>query len=122
MNVIYSITEHQSVQILSINSLLDEWQNRKILRELEQKIDKGSTKFVVDLSQLNLMNSSGLNFLLSLFSKTKKKNGALILANVSKRVRQVLDITKLSSIFSILPSIEHAVDSLSLELELELVA
>jgi len=116
MKVSYSITEHNSVQVLSINSLLDEWQNRQILKELQYKIDQGANEFVVDLAPLSLVNSIGLNFLLSLSSKTKRKGGALVLANVSKRVQRILDITKLSAVFTICPSVEKAVNSLSFEI------
>ncbi|MFK7982087.1 MAG: STAS domain-containing protein [Saprospiraceae bacterium] len=116
MNVSYSITEHNTVQVLSINSLLDEWQNRQILKELQYKIDQGANEFVVDLAPLSLVNSVGLNFLLSLFSKTKQKGGALVLANVSKRVQRILDITKLSAVFTVCPTVEKAVDNFSLQL------
>ena len=115
MNVNYSITKYNAVQVLSINSLRDEWQNRQILKELQQKIDKGANEFVVDLTRLSLVNSVGLNFLLSLSSKTKKKGGVLILANVSKRVQRILEVTKLTTVFTISRSVENAVDSLSLE-------
>lgn len=116
MNVNYSITEHKAVQVLSISSLLDEWQNRQILKELQYKIDQGAHEFVVDLAPLNLVNSIGLNFLLSLFSKTKKKGGAVVLANASKNVKRILEITKLSTVFSMCTSVENAIDSLSLEM------
>ena len=114
MNVSYSITKHNNVQVLSINSLRDEWQNRQILRELQYKIDQGANEFVVDLAPLSLVNSIGLNFLLALFSKTRQRGGALVLTNVSKRVQAILDITKLSSVFTICPSVEKAVDNFSL--------
>jgi len=114
MNVNYSITQHNAVQVLSINSLLDEWQNRQILKELQYKIDQGDNEFVVDLAPLNLVNSIGLNFLLALSSKTKKRGGALVLANVSKRVQRILDITKLSSVFTVCPTVEKAINNLSL--------
>ena len=116
MNVTYTITKHNSVQVLSINTLRDEWQNRQILKELQHKIDKGAKEFVIDLAPLNLMNSIGLNFLLSLFSKTRKTGGALILANVSQHIQSVLEITKLSNVFNIQPTVKHAIESFSMDL------
>lgn len=109
MNVMYSLTEHNSVQILSINSLRDEWQNRQILKAVQPTIDRGASAFVVDLSKLNLVNSVGLNFLLSLFSKTKQQGGEIILTNVSRKIKQVLEMTKLSNVFRVSPSVETAV-------------
>jgi len=116
MNVTYTITEYNAVQVLSINSLLDEWQNRQILKELQQKIDKGANEFVVDLAQLNLMNSIGLNFLLTLFSKTRKKGGSLILTNVSQGIQRILEITKLSNVFAVQPTVAAAVAHFSMDL------
>ncbi|MEM6316462.1 MAG: STAS domain-containing protein [Bacteroidota bacterium] len=116
MNVNYSITEHDSVQVLFTNTLLDEWQNRQILQDLRQKIDNGAKQFVVDLAAQKLMNSIGLNFLLTLFSCTKKTGGALILANPSKKVRQVLEMTKLSNVFKTETSVETAVNQLNAQL------
>ena len=84
--------------------------------ELQQKIDKGANEFVIDLAPLNLMNSIGLNFLLSLFSKTKKTGGSLILANASQQIQKILEITKLSNVFNIQPTVKHAVDSFSMDL------
>jgi anti-anti-sigma factor len=104
------------VQILSINTLLDEWQNRQILRELQQKIDRGANQIVVDLGSLSFVNSAGINFLLSLFSKTQKEDGQIILANASMRIQKIMEITKLSSVFTIKNSIDAAVNSLTLNM------
>ncbi|MEM1120837.1 MAG: STAS domain-containing protein [Bacteroidota bacterium] len=116
MNLAYNITERNSVQILSIKSLLDEWQNRQILQELQPKIEAGATTFVVDLAQLRLVNSIGLNFLLTLFSRVRRQGGEVILANVSKGVYRILEMTKLSNIFPLESSVENAVDALGMEL------
>ena len=117
MNTMYSITEYNSVQILTVNSLLDEWQNRQILKELDQKINFQNNPLIINLNQLALINSIGLNFLLSILSRVHKKNGQLILTNVSRRVQRMLDITKLTSVFVLKPTVEQAVENFSLELE-----
>ncbi len=110
MDAIYSISQQKAVQVLSINSLLDEWQNRRILRELQGRITTNTNHFVIDLAQLSFINSSGLNFLLMLYAKTRKSGGSIILANASKRIRHVLDITKLSTVFPIKTSVASAVN------------
>lgn len=116
MNVIYSITEYGSIQVLTINTLRDEWKNRQILKTLHQKINSEKKYFIVDMSQLSLISSSGLNFLLSLLSMIQDEDGTLVLANVSTRVVQVLDITKLLSVFEIQSSIDVAIQHFSLQL------
>ena len=115
MNAIYSISQQKAIQILSINNLSDEWQNRQILRELQGRINVNAKHFVVDLAQLPFINSCGLNFLLMLYSKTQKSGGSIILANASKRIQHILDITKLSTVFTIKKSIADAVNCFSIK-------
>lgn len=113
MNTPYKLIEQESVHILSINSLLDEWQNGQLLKELDHKINKGAKYFILDLAPLKFVNATGLNFILSLFSKTRNKNGHLILANASQHVQKLLELTKLTAVFTVKNSVATAAESFS---------
>jgi len=112
MNVVYSIASRRTVRILSVNSLLDEWQNRQILKELQHRSDIETNHLVIDLAQMDLIGSAGINFLLILFLNSKKNGKRFALANASGKIKQLLQITKLSSVFSIQNSVEKAVETL----------
>ncbi len=104
----YSISTHSDVQVLSISNLLNETDNRAILSDVQSRIEQGFKKMVIDLSQLNFMNSVGLNFLILMLSKSKDSGGELAVVNPSEQVIKLLEITKLRSQFRLLPSLETA--------------
>ena len=102
MNEQSCFSEQASVQILTPTSLSDEWRNRHLFNEFQQYIKKGIQRYIIDLSQLPIINSVGINFLLRLLKKVQQMGGQLFLVNVSAQVLYVLDITKLTSVFTII--------------------
>lgn len=56
-------------------------------------------KLLVDFSHVQSIGSTGIGFLVGLYISIRKKpDGAFVLAGVNARVREVLDLTRLSSI------------------------
>ncbi len=110
----FSISQNKEVQVLLVNDLLNEFENKKILNAAQTRIEGGFPNFVVDLGGMDFMNSVGLNFLIALRSYSLKSGGRITLANVSRRIRGLLHMTKLDTIFSTAHTVEDAVDSLSL--------
>lgn len=115
MNKQYTISEQANVQILSPTSLLDEWENRQILKDLQDYINAGYDQFIVDLSNLQLINSVGINFLLTFLSRLQNVGGQLIVANVNTFVLSLLEKTRLTSVFELQASLDVAVDQLAQE-------
>ena len=76
-----------------------------------EAIEDDLVNFVVDLKQVNWMNSSGLGMVISGLTTARSSGGDLKLANVSDRNRRPLELTRLDSVFSIYDSIEEAVTS-----------
>lgn len=70
-----------------------------------------SRKFVIDLTGVRLINSSGLGALLAVLTSIKNRKGDLRLANVSANVASLLLITKLVTILKIYDTVERALDS-----------
>ena len=115
MNKQYAITERANIQILSPKSLLDEWENRQILKELQARINAGCHQFVVDLSNLQLINSVGLNFLLTLLSRIQNVGGQLVLIHVNTFIAKLFETTRLTSVFEFQASLEDALAQLEEE-------
>ena len=62
---------------------------------------KGHKKIVLNLAEVNYVDSSGIGVLVSSLSSVRKQGGELKLVNVTKRIRDLLQITKLYSLFDI---------------------
>lgn len=78
-------------------------------QRLAATIDRGDTRFVIDLSTLDYISSLGLSVLLSAAKKVKRLEGSVSLAGMNERVRNVMDISGFSRIFTIFPTVEAAV-------------
>ena len=75
-------------------------------------LDQGNKKIIIDLSDVDVMNSSGLGILITAVTILKDNNGALRLINVSDRINNLLKITKLTTVFEIAESYDQAIKSL----------
>ena len=81
---------------------------RDVLRELTAKGDK---KIVLNLGDVSYIDSSGIGELVSGFTTVANKGGTLKLLNLTKRVKDLLQITKLYTVFDVHEDEAHAVRS-----------
>ena len=68
-------------------------------------------KVIIDLNELEMINSSGLGSLIANMTSLKKKGGRLKFANISDNVLHVLKITRLDQVFEIYDSLDEALNS-----------
>jgi anti-sigma B factor antagonist len=73
-------------------------QLREAIREL---ISKGVKKIVVGLGEVNYIDSSGLGELVSSYTTAKNQGADLKLLSLTKKVKDVLQVTKLYTVFDI---------------------
>ena len=81
---------------------------RKTIREL---IENGQTKILLNLEDVNYIDSSGIGELVSGFSAVRNSNGELKLLNLTKKVHDLLQITKLFTVFDVYSDESTAVNS-----------
>ena len=104
----YTIRERDAIQVVEVRNLLNELDNHQILRDVQNKIQNGFNKIIVDLADLDFMNSVGLNFMIKIMSQSKASGGKLAVANANAQVLKLLEITKLRNMFHLSPSVEDA--------------
>ncbi|WP_411573948.1 STAS domain-containing protein [Streptomyces fradiae] len=81
----------------------------ELLREpLEAAVAQGRTRLVVDCSQLEFCDSTGLNVLLGARLKAEGSGGAVHLAAMRPAVARVFEITGAGVVFEIHDSLEAA--------------
>jgi anti-sigma B factor antagonist len=83
---------------------------RDVVREM---LDKGNMRIVLNLHDLQFMDSSGLGELVKAHTSVRNQGGQLRLASLNKRVHDLLQLTKLSAVFDIEPDEESAIRSLT---------
>lgn len=83
-----------------------------IIESLNNYINKGFHKAVIDISEVRYMNSSGIGVLITILTKLRNKGGEVVLQNPSEQVKKLLVITKLNNIFNVFNTEKEAVDYL----------
>lgn len=73
-------------------------QLRDAVRDL---LSKGSKKILLNLGDVNYIDSSGIGELVSAYTTVRNQSGDLKLLNLTKKVHDLLQITKLYTVFDI---------------------
>ena len=90
------------VTILTLSGRLmggpDTEQFLKAMREL---IDAKRMRVIIDMGDVAWVNSSGLGALIAGWTLLQEKGGSLKLIRVSRRIEQILSVTKLDTVFEL---------------------
>lgn len=81
------------------------------LRDTVKKVLVESPKVVLNLREVNYIDSGGLGTLVSLYTTARNAGGAVKLARLSQRVGDLLQVTKLLTIFEVFDDEEVAAQS-----------
>jgi anti-sigma B factor antagonist len=83
--------------------------------DFRQKVDdlvaRGRTRIVVNLKDVDYMDSAGVGVLVGKFLSVRRTGGDVKLLNMSKRAHHVMDITRLLSVFQTFDDEQAAVAS-----------
>jgi anti-sigma B factor antagonist len=74
-------------------------------------LSKGHKKILFNLADVNYIDSSGLGHLVSAFTSVRKQQGELKLLNLTNKVQDVMQITRLYTVFDIMDDEGVAVKS-----------
>jgi len=82
-----------------------------VLRDTVRKLITENNKIVLNLGGVNYIDSGGLGTLVSLFTTAHTAGGPIKLANLTQRVGDLLQVTKLVTVFEVYSNEEEAVES-----------
>jgi anti-sigma B factor antagonist len=83
-----------------------------VLRErLGQVMADKPSRIVLDLSQVQYVDSSGVATFVEALRQMRSRDGDLVLACVSERVRGVIEIARLDTLFPMAETVEEALES-----------
>jgi anti-sigma B factor antagonist len=72
---------------------------------------KENDKLVVELENIEYINSAGLGALIKIYSACREKGCAFKMANPRPRIAAFFDITKMNTLFDIHPALQEALES-----------
>jgi anti-sigma B factor antagonist len=102
------------VCVLRLHGRFATGQDSSYLRgKTEELKSSGFSKVLADFSKVDYIDSTGIGFLISIYTSVLKvNNGRFALANLNRRVREVLELTRLAEVMPIYSSQEAALEAL----------
>ena len=90
------------VTVIDMDGRITLGEGSSLLRDLiRQNLTTGHKKIVMNLAGINYIDSTGLGELVSAYRLVKSEGGELKLLNLNKKVTDLLQITKLYTVFDI---------------------
>ncbi len=101
------ITEKDGATIVALSGDVDLQTSPAVRQGLLECMEKHD-QVIVDMSQVNYIDSSGVASLVEAFQVSRKKGSSFALAHVSTAAMRVLSLARLDKVFTIFDSIEDA--------------
>ena len=96
----YKMDKTGDLAILEMGGrLVDKSEAVEVSVEVEEELEAGTSKFIIDLSDLEYMNSTGLNIMINLMNKSRNNGGEAVIVGASPRIKSLFTVTKLHSVF-----------------------
>ena len=109
-----NISERQAgdVTVLDMGGKITIGEGSVALRSaIRRLLEEGKKKILLNLAEVGYIDSSGIGELVSSYTATNKENGQLKLLNLTQKIRDLLTITKLLTVFDTYDSEADALNS-----------
>ncbi len=94
--------EIDGVIVIDLDGRITLGDGSALLRDLiHEHLDKGHKKLVLNLAAISYLDSTGLGEMVSGYRLVKSQGGELKLLNLNKKVSDLLQVTKLYTVFDI---------------------
>ncbi len=102
MNLKAKVRKVDNVAVVDVSGRITLGQETQLLRETIQRLlGEGQTKILLNLGDVAYIDSAGIGELVSAFTSARNRGGELKLLKLTRRVRDVVQITKLYTVFDI---------------------
>jgi anti-sigma B factor antagonist len=97
-----STRQIQDVTVVDLSGQIKLGEGSSVLRDtVKDLLSKGQRKILLNLADITYIDSSGIGELISAFTSTRNQGGELKLLNLTKKIHDLLQITKLYTVFDV---------------------
>ncbi|HOX48852.1 MAG TPA: STAS domain-containing protein [Spirochaetia bacterium] len=96
--------------IIDVNGEMDLYNSYRLKELVMRMLEKKVERFIINLENVDYIDSSGIGALIYICSTIKKMNLKLVITNIHGSVKKVIELTKLMGYFPITQSIEEALE------------
>jgi anti-sigma B factor antagonist len=106
--VVKDIQDRPEGTIVVLEGEIDYNHSHKLLEALNAVVERRPPRLIIDLANVQYMDSSGLGTLVRVFQQVNGYKGKMALAAMNNRVRSAFEITRLDQFFIIRSSVDEA--------------
>jgi anti-sigma B factor antagonist len=106
----YFFSDLNDIKIFSADNLWNPEDQKGITDAVNACILEGKVKFVIDLSKIEYINSIGLSILISILTRVRSAGGDALLCGISENTKQLLLVTRLHNMFTVVNNMEEALE------------
>jgi anti-sigma B factor antagonist len=97
-----TVRQVDSVTVIDVSGRITLGEACKQLRDIiREQLGKGNKNLLLNLADITYIDSSGIGELVSAYTAVSSQGGQLKLLNLTKRVHDLLQITKLYTVFDV---------------------
>lgn len=111
--------EKEGITILDLKGRLVVGDASLVREKVNEEVAAGHIQIVLNLADVDYIDSTGLGTMVICFTSLQKANGALKLCNLNRRNIELLLLTKLSTVFHIFGEEQEAINSFFPEREIK---
>ena len=102
----------QGVMLLDLRGQITLGEGTEALREkIRTLVERGHSRIILNLAEVNYIDSVGLSTLVASYTSARKQGGDVKLVHLTKNVRGLLQITRLSTVFDSYDTLQQALHS-----------
>lgn len=108
MDLGLDVSERNGFTVLAVKGEVDVYTAPRLRERLVELVGEGNYKIVVDLGEVEFLDSTGLGVLVGGLKRLRSHDGDLTLVCTQHRILKVFEITGLTKVFSIFESVDAA--------------
>ncbi len=98
----FTTSKHSTgVLVVEVEGQLIVGNRQELKATIQQALDNGERKLLVDFAKTGYIDSSGLGALVSISKKVREQGGELRLSGLNEDLRSLFELTKLDTLFAI---------------------
>ncbi|RUR76226.1 STAS domain-containing protein [Chlorogloeopsis fritschii PCC 9212] len=90
---------NSNVRTIKLSGILDGVRGNELRREINDILADGTNILLIDMKEVNFVNSSGLGSLVSAMQVVRNANAKLFVCSINDQVRMLFELTKMDRIF-----------------------
>jgi anti-sigma B factor antagonist len=102
----------EGLTVVTVGGDIDVFTSPRLRETLLELIEKGQVDLLVDLGEVEFLDSTGLGVLVGIHHRLRNREGSMSLVGGNERVRRVFHVTQLDRIFTLHPTLDDAIHSL----------